>query len=350
MEYQPSTGWTHLPAWEITRDCPDVTREAFWERIALTGLDYYRTVYGDLTIRCDTGRLSEILFGLPNDEDLPKRLKKPKPRWLSLTTIGATLRWPPLPPTAVQKLLRSAGLLRRVKGKDKPTRAARRLFQERPAFDPDESDAEDSDQNEEPTPRKTYRVWRFEVLAILKALPPEKPSKMPKKQADDLRKLSELAGVPYDETLSAAEAGIRITELKQQINMLEHPELWTGGSKSMTEDQAKCYADLCKQTGKTFDPTLSKVQASERITELIAEAAEIRRLKDVSREQAPENTPSSELLPGVSVAPLNPDHFADVNRIEGCEQNPRNPSDDLAPEVSRERVWLSVVRSTAEES
>ena len=51
-------------------------------------------------------------------------------------------------------------------------------------------------------------------------------------------------------------------------NTQKDPENWVTGDEPMTGAQASYLQTLCEETGETFDGTLTKAQASERIDEL----------------------------------------------------------------------------------
>ena len=47
-----------------------------------------------------------------------------------------------------------------------------------------------------------------------------------------------------------------------------HPDEWKTGDEPMTAAQRSYLETLCRDTGETFDPALSKAEASKRIEEL----------------------------------------------------------------------------------
>ena len=46
------------------------------------------------------------------------------------------------------------------------------------------------------------------------------------------------------------------------------PDDWKTGEEPMTDAQRSYFETLCRETGTTFDPELSKADASKRIDEL----------------------------------------------------------------------------------
>jgi hypothetical protein len=53
-------------------------------------------------------------------------------------------------------------------------------------------------------------------------------------------------------------------------NPEKDPEAWTTGDEPMTGPQRSYLTTLCQEAGESFDPTLTKAQASKRIDELQA--------------------------------------------------------------------------------
>ena len=53
-------------------------------------------------------------------------------------------------------------------------------------------------------------------------------------------------------------------------NAEKPPEEWTTGDESMTGAQASYLKTLCEEAGESFDPALTKAEASKRIDELQA--------------------------------------------------------------------------------
>ncbi len=48
-------------------------------------------------------------------------------------------------------------------------------------------------------------------------------------------------------------------------NTEKDPDTWTTGDESMTGAQASYLKTLCEEAGETFDPSLSKAEASKMI-------------------------------------------------------------------------------------
>ena len=53
-------------------------------------------------------------------------------------------------------------------------------------------------------------------------------------------------------------------------NAAKDPDDWVTGDEKMTGAQASYLKTLCEEAGETFDPELSKADASKRIDELQA--------------------------------------------------------------------------------
>jgi hypothetical protein len=53
-----------------------------------------------------------------------------------------------------------------------------------------------------------------------------------------------------------------------QPNPQRDPEDWVTGDEPMTGPQSSYLQTLCREAGESFDPTLTKAQASERIEQL----------------------------------------------------------------------------------
>lgn len=53
-----------------------------------------------------------------------------------------------------------------------------------------------------------------------------------------------------------------------QSNIEKDPENWTTGDEAMTGAQKSYLQTLCEEANETFDPNLSKADASKRIDEL----------------------------------------------------------------------------------
>lgn len=163
--YNPQTGWTHFTPTKASR---------FWRRVDgqpdnldarldATGLDWYYDATGGIHVRCDDGRLWNILSGMPatrtsaSPDDPADQTE-----WVSVTDIGAAVAVPALGTSTVLRLLRDEGLLHRVDGKDQPTEAASGLFDERPVGDNNHAAR---------FPRKpgaVQRRWAYPVLARLR--------------------------------------------------------------------------------------------------------------------------------------------------------------------------------------
>lgn len=132
--YDPRTGWTHFTSTKVSRyhRRVDGQPDELDERLAATGLDSFWDAAGGLHVRCDDGRLWEILSGQPAtfSSATPKDPKN-ETEWLTATDVGAALADPPLPPATVLRLLREAGFLQRSDGRDVVTKKADGLFEER---------------------------------------------------------------------------------------------------------------------------------------------------------------------------------------------------------------------------
>jgi Protein of unknown function (DUF3072) len=113
-------------------------------------------------------------------------------------------------------------------------------------------------------------------------------------QRSYLKTLCEEANEPMDETLTKAQAAKRIDTLQQQTgrgvdahrqssspeaessvrdsgsggNTVKDPEDWTTGDEPMTGAQRSYLKTLCDKANEPMDETLTKAQASERITAL----------------------------------------------------------------------------------
>ncbi len=51
-------------------------------------------------------------------------------------------------------------------------------------------------------------------------------------------------------------------------NRQKDPDNWVTGDETMTGAQASYLQTLCEEAGETFDPNLTKAEASKRIDEL----------------------------------------------------------------------------------
>jgi uncharacterized damage-inducible protein DinB len=113
-------------------------------------------------------------------------------------------------------------------------------------------------------------------------------------QRSYLKTLCDEANEPMDETLTKAQAAKRIDTLQQRTgrgvnthrrsspseaesgrrdsgssgNTVKDPEDWTTGDEPMTGAQRSYLKTLCDEANEPMDDTLTKTQASERITEL----------------------------------------------------------------------------------
>ena len=58
------------------------------------------------------------------------------------------------------------------------------------------------------------------------------------------------------------------TEDDPGSNTVKDPENWTTGDEPMTGAQASYLQTLCEETGETFDDSLTKAEASQRIDAL----------------------------------------------------------------------------------
>jgi hypothetical protein len=59
-------------------------------------------------------------------------------------------------------------------------------------------------------------------------------------------------------------------ETELPTNTVKDPENWTTGDETMTGAQASYLKTLCEEAGETFDPSLTKADASKRIDALQA--------------------------------------------------------------------------------
>jgi hypothetical protein len=51
-------------------------------------------------------------------------------------------------------------------------------------------------------------------------------------------------------------------------NAAKNPDDWVTGAEPMTDAQASYLETLCDEVGETFDPKMTKAEASKRIDEL----------------------------------------------------------------------------------
>ena len=58
--------------------------------------------------------------------------------------------------------------------------------------------------------------------------------------------------------------------MSDMTNTEKDPDDWVTGEEAMTGAQASYLETLCQEAGETFDPELSKADASKRIDELQA--------------------------------------------------------------------------------
>ncbi len=61
---------------------------------------------------------------------------------------------------------------------------------------------------------------------------------------------------------------VKANEQAQPSNAQKNPDDWTTGGETMTGAQASYLKTLCEEAGQTFDPTLSKADASKMIDTL----------------------------------------------------------------------------------
>ena len=111
-------------------------------------------------------------------------------------------------------------------------------------------------------------------------------------QRSYLHTLCDEAGEPMDDSLTKAQAAKRIDALQQQTgrgapqqsgphapasgptapestgNTIKDPEDWTTGEEPMTGAQRSYLQTLCDEAGEPMDDSLTKAQASARITAL----------------------------------------------------------------------------------
>jgi len=62
--------------------------------------------------------------------------------------------------------------------------------------------------------------------------------------------------------------GDRTSTDKVQQGLQRDPDEWKTGDEPMTDAQRSYLETLCRETGESFDETLSKAEASKRIDEL----------------------------------------------------------------------------------
>lgn len=132
--YDPQTGWTHFTSTKVRRYLRHIDGQSddLDARLSTSGLDWYWDAHGGLHVCCDDGKLWEILSGRPATfSSATETDPRDKEEWINVTDIGAALATPPLATSSVLRLLREAGLLQRIDGRDVPTEAAQGLFDER---------------------------------------------------------------------------------------------------------------------------------------------------------------------------------------------------------------------------
>lgn len=157
--YDSATGWTHwIPSkwrryWRPIEGAPQLIEDG----LEAADLPYYWDASGGLHVRCDEASLWELLSGEPatrGHDASPGTATE----WLSVTDIGANFD-PPLATSAVLARLRSAGILERVDGQDRPSAAAHGLFEERAAS---------ATKRFPSKPGSVQRRWAFAVLERLR--------------------------------------------------------------------------------------------------------------------------------------------------------------------------------------
>lgn len=164
--YNPRTGWTHFTSTKVSRYHRAIDGQPgdLAERLTAIGADWYWDASGGLHVRCDEGRLWEILSGKPSTfTSATEADPKDEEEWINVTDIGAALAEPPLGTSTVLRLLRDAGLLQRKDGRDAPTEAALGLFEERPV-----EGHRSSRFPSRPSPGTVQRRWAYRVLVMLR--------------------------------------------------------------------------------------------------------------------------------------------------------------------------------------
>lgn len=86
-----------------------------------------------------------------------------------------------------------------------------------------------------------------------------------------------LAGNPHAMTNRRSESQDRPETAQGASNLEKDPSDWVSGEEPMTEAQASYLRTLAERAGESFDPNLTKAQASERIDELQARTGRSRR-------------------------------------------------------------------------
>lgn len=164
--YNPRTGWTHFTSTKVSRyyRTIDGQPDDLEERLTAIGADWYWDASGGLHVRCDDGRLWEILSGKPSTfTSATETDPKDEEEWINVTDIGVALAEPPLGTSTVLRLLREAGLLARKEGRDVPTEAALGLFDERPV-----AGHQASRFAARPGASTVQRRWAYRVLVMLR--------------------------------------------------------------------------------------------------------------------------------------------------------------------------------------
>lgn len=159
--YDSETGWTHFTPIKWRRYLRPLEGQSLdiEERLAAARRDYYWDAADGLHVRCDEAELWEILSGQRATWGRERRRSTSEAEWLSVTDIGANFD-PPKSASAVLALLRRAGFLERVGGKDVPTQRSIGLFEER--------DVEGGAARLRAGPGARQRRWAFAVLATLR--------------------------------------------------------------------------------------------------------------------------------------------------------------------------------------
>jgi hypothetical protein len=279
MVYDERTGWSCLLGRPNLRHHRWVEEE---QRLEDSGVDWYRSTYGGLYARCSLNRFQQILSG--NTESDPEEAVETafETKGIDVTTLGANLAWPPLPRAAVQRLLRQAGLLARVKGKERPTEAATGLYVELEPEPPESSYDIDPDDPDEEMPRRTMVLWAFEVLDKLDALQRGESAK-PRKSSP-----------------------VRAKKRRADEHREGDPATWASDDEPMSRGQADSLAELCKEQGLPVPEGLTKAEAALQLKELHERAVKTAYEKvasrvsdvfgDTDRFEAWLRTPNAELM------------------------------------------------------
>jgi Protein of unknown function (DUF3072) len=86
-----------------------------------------------------------------------------------------------------------------------------------------------------------------------------------------------LAGNPHAMTTDDPNPKTDPETAQGASNLEKDPSDWVSGEEPMTEAQASYLRTLAERAGESFDPNLTKAQASERIDELQARTGRSRR-------------------------------------------------------------------------